>query len=66
MLFRSHNKNEYKGELDLSGLVLGQETTMTATIPEKMLKNGYAFARIGVQSNKSNEYFYTQVQKVSF
>ena len=39
---------------------------MTATIPEKMLKNGYAFARIGVQSNKSNEYFYTQVQKVSF
>ena len=60
------NKNEYKGELDLSGLVLGQETTMAATIPEKMLKNGYAFARIGVQSNKSNEYFYTQVQKVSF
>ena len=65
-ILTDHNKNEYKGELDLSGLVLGQETTMTATIPEKMLKNGYAFARIGVQSNKSNEYFYTQVQKVSF
>ena len=65
-ILTDHNKNEYKGERDLSGLVLGQETTMTATIPEKMLKNGYAFARIGVQSNKSNEYFYTQVQKVSF
>ena len=65
-ILTDHNKTEYKGELDLSGLVLGQETTMTATIPEKMLKNGYAFARIGVQSNKSNEYFYTQVQKVSF
>jgi cysteinyl-tRNA synthetase len=33
---------------------------------KEILKNGYAFARIGVQSNKSNEYFYTQVQKVSF
>ena len=65
-ILTDHNKNEYKDELDLAGLVLGQETTMTATIPEKMLKNGYAFARIGVQSNKSNEYFYTQVQKVSF
>ena len=65
-ILTDHNKNEYKGELDLSGLVLGQETTMTATIPEKMLKNGYAFARIGVQSNKSNEYFCPSMLRSSF
>lgn len=76
-ILTDHNKNEngakdedgksiYKRELDLSTLVLGQEVTMDCLIPEELLKIGSAFARIGVQSNKSNEYYYTQVQKISF
>lgn len=72
-ILTDHNKsenggdnNKYKRELDLSKLVLGQEITMNCIIPGDLLKYGSAFARIGVQSNKSNEYYYTQVQKISF
>lgn len=72
-ILTDHNKNEnsdgndkYKRQFDLSKLVLGQEMTMTSIIPESLLKEGFCFARIGVKSNKSNEYLYTLVQKISF
>lgn len=69
-ILTDHNKSEnadskYHRQLDLSQLVLGQEVTLTSIIPESLLKDDYVFARIGVQSNKANEYYYTQVQKVS-
>lgn len=69
-ILTDHNKNEngdakYNRQFDLSKLVLGQEMTMTSVIPESLIKSGSCFARIGIKSNKSNEYLYTQVQKIS-
>lgn len=69
-ILTDHNKNEngddkYNRQFDLSKLILGQEMTMTSIIPESLIKSGFCFARIGIKSNKSNEYLYTQVQKIS-
>lgn len=69
-ILTDHNKNEngdakYNRQFDLSKLVLGQEMTLNSVIPESLIKSGSCFARIGIKSNKSNEYLYTQVQKIS-
>lgn len=71
-ILTDHNKNEnddsqdkYQRSLDLSQLAFGQEITMTSLIPEALINEDYIFARLGVRSNQSNEYYYTQVQKIS-
>lgn len=64
-LLTDHNKNENETSLDLSQLQFGQEVTITSLIPESLMKEDYIFARIGVRSNRSNEYYYTQVQKIN-
>lgn len=63
-ILTDHNKNEGSKKLDLADFAEDQELTITFDIPESLKKEDYIFARIGIQSNKSNEYYYTQVQKV--
>lgn len=64
-ILTDHNKSEKTEELDLSGFIAGNEMTITANIPASLVSDDYLFARIGVRSSLSNEYYYTQVQKIS-
>lgn len=63
-ILTDHNRNEKIQELDLSGFVVGGESSITANIPETLANNEYIFVRVGVRSTLSNEYYYTQVQKL--
>lgn len=58
------NKHEHIARADVSGITSGQATSITTTLPEKLLNKGYLFVRVGVRSNKSNEFCYTQVHKL--
>lgn len=64
-LLTDQNRNEKVEELNLDDLVLSSETTITAEIPASLLNNDFIFARVGVRSSNSGEYFYTQVEKIA-
>ncbi|MDR2467235.1 MAG: DUF3823 domain-containing protein [Prevotellaceae bacterium] len=59
------NRHEKVAGLNLSDYTAGSEATITAEIPENMKNDAYVFARIGVRSTLSNEFYYTQVLKVN-
>ncbi|MDO5607200.1 MAG: DUF3823 domain-containing protein [Capnocytophaga sp.] len=64
-ILTDQNRNEYAINLDTSTLSLGQQATMTATIPANLVQYPYIYARIGVRSTATNEFIYTQVQQVN-
>lgn len=58
------NNNSAKSSIPLSSVTLGAEVTGTIPIPAALQSEEYLFLRIGVLSDQSNEYIYTQVQKL--
>lgn len=64
-ILTDNNRNEANISLDLSHVTLNQEQTAEITIPDKLAKGEYVFARLGVQSDKSNEFCYTQSEKIT-
>ena len=50
---------------DVGNLVFGQQTVLTADLPDNLKNLDYIFARLGVKSTSSGEYIYTQVQKIA-
>lgn len=63
-ILTDENKNEADQAADLSAITIGQGNTLSVAIPESLLDADYLFARIGVRSTVSGEFYYTQVQKV--
>lgn len=63
-LLTDQNKHEFAIDKPIETITPGQETSITATLPEDLVKLGYLFIRVGVRSNKSNEFIYTQVKKI--
>lgn len=63
-ILTDQNKKEHAELVDLSNITIGEETTFTVDIPEDLLNAGYVFVRVGVRSTLSNEFYYTQVQKI--
>ncbi|WP_437920388.1 DUF3823 domain-containing protein [Sphingobacterium sp. LRF_L2] len=64
-LFTDNSKYEYSQELDVNSLTLGTVTNITAAIPSSLQNLDYVFARVGVKSTSSGEYYYSQVQKIA-
>lgn len=64
-ILTDQNFKEGSASLTLANLKIGSENTLTGNIPASLLNNDYIFVRIGIRSSLSNEYFYTQVQKIS-
>ena len=64
-ILTDHNKNEMSVSLDLDTYIIGEETMIKAALPKSLENNEYIFARIGVRSDHSNEYLYTQVKKIN-
>lgn len=58
-------RKEHSVNANVSTLILGANSTLTATIPDNLKKLPYIFVRIGVKSAATGEYSYSQVQKVS-
>ncbi|MNY59117.1 hypothetical protein D3C86_1955280 [compost metagenome] len=51
--------------VDLSKVVLGTETRITAQLSNNLKDKDYVFARLGVKSSSSGEYIYTPVQRIN-
>lgn len=64
-ILTDQNQHEKIVSLDLSGYTVGQEATVIAEIPAGLLGDDHLFARLGVRSTLSNEFYYTQVQKIN-
>jgi hypothetical protein len=64
-ILTDQNQHEKVVGLNLSGYIVGQEATITAEIPENLKNDHSIFARIGIRSTLSNEFYYTQVFKIN-
>lgn len=58
------NKNEYVERADVAGISLTSANTIVASIPESLQEEAYLFARVGIRSSQSGEFYYSQVQKI--
>lgn len=63
-ILTDENRKEADMEASAADIKIGQPMTITAKIPASLVKNGYLFVRVGVKATVSNEYYYTQVQKI--
>lgn len=63
-LLLDNNLNNGSQSVDISTITLGSETTMAAHIPDALASENYIFVKLGVRTDKSNEFYYTQVQKI--
>lgn len=50
---------------NVGGLVFGQPTVIAGEMPDNLKNLDYVFARIGVKSTSSGEYYYTPVRKIA-
>ena len=58
------NQKDYALSADISTIISGQTVTMVATLPQSLGDEYYYFARVGVRSDKSSEFYYTPVQEL--
>lgn len=72
-LFFSKNKlvdnaklasQSHRVDADKSTIVLGQQSTLVAQVPEDLRGLGYVFVRLGVKSNLTGEYYYSPEQRI--
>lgn len=63
-ILTDQNRHEFVSKVDVSTVTPGDVVTISATLPENLAKEDFLFVRLGVRSNKSNEFYYTQVQKL--
>lgn len=55
---------ELRADANVATIVLGANSTITATVPASLRTLTHVFARIGVKSSATGEYNYSQVQKI--
>jgi len=58
-------QRELVADANVGTLVVGQETAISGDLPDNLKNLDFVFARIGVKSKSSGEYFYTPVQKIA-
>ncbi len=63
-LLLDNNLNDGSESVDVSTITFGSESTIVAQIPATFTSEDYIFIKLGVRSDKSNEFYYTQVQKL--
>lgn len=64
-ILTDEKQHEAVANCELSTITIGQEVTVTATIPTGLKNANYVFARIGVRSTASGEFCYTQSSKIA-
>jgi hypothetical protein len=63
-IITDQSNNAANVALEVSNIVLGQEATVTTTIPESLASADYLFARVGVQAVGIGELYYTSPQEI--
>ncbi|RKD90909.1 DUF3823 domain-containing protein [Mangrovibacterium diazotrophicum] len=58
------NQKDFALKADVSTIVSGEEVTMIATLPQILDAEYYYFARVGVRSDQSSEFYYSQVEEL--
>lgn len=58
-------QRELRVDGNAGGLVFGQQTVISGEIPDNLKNLDYVFARLGVKSTSSGEYYYSAVQKIA-
>ncbi|MFV0266661.1 MAG: DUF3823 domain-containing protein [Draconibacterium sp.] len=58
------NQKDFALKADNTTIISGQKVTLIATLPQSLDSETYYFARVGVRSDRSNEFYYTQVQEL--
>ncbi len=58
------NKNEQVVNIDIAGITPGQQSTLTIQLAENLKNLDEVFIRVGVRANVTNEFYYSQVQKI--
>ncbi len=56
---------EHRVEMDAADVQVGQPLSMSTALPASLANLDYVFVRVGVLSNLSGEYYYTDVQRVN-
>ncbi len=56
---------EHRVEMDAGNIQVGQPLSMSTTLPASLANLDYVFVRVGVLSNLSGEYYYSDVQRVN-
>jgi len=64
-ILTDENYKEHAEMADLATINVGSQSSITAQIPSSLSGLDYIFVRVGVRSTFSNEFYYTQVQKVN-
>lgn len=58
-------KRDVRIEGNLASIVLGQQTELSAALPDNLKNLDFVFARVGVKSTVAGEYIYSPVQKIA-
>jgi len=64
-ILTDQGQQELRVDANLSLISFGQPVSILAILPDNLKNLDYVFARIGVKSTVSNEYYYTQIQKIA-
>lgn len=57
--------NDLAMYIDLSNITLGEPATITASLPEKLQKLDFIYARIGANSSKSTRFIFSPSEKIN-
>jgi PBP1b-binding outer membrane lipoprotein LpoB len=63
-LITDQNNNAANATINASAITVGQETTVSLSIPASLASEDYLFARIGVQTQGVGELYYSVPQKI--
>lgn len=58
-------QRELRVDANLGSLVFGQQTVLAGDVPDNLKSLDFIYARLGVKSTSSGEYYYTAVQKIT-
>lgn len=58
------NHSDKSVSLDVNTVTSGDQSSLIVVLPDDLLNAGYLYFRVGVKSNLSNEYYYSQVEKL--
>jgi len=64
-ILTDQNRNEQAVNADLSQVVPGENASVSLKLSEALAGLDYVFVRVGVRANQSNEFVYTQVEKIN-
>lgn len=64
-LLTDHNRNDQSVSAVVSDITAGQQAGISAQLSQSLANLDYVYVRVGVRANVSNEFSYTQVQRIN-